>query len=174
MKKLFLIAFCVILLFCLSACSSSSLQQNNNSSQLTQSENVQTLIAALTATDSVDKIQNFEIIHEFDGVGTIISDNNDLKFLEKYTYSHIYPSDKLHGLLLFPNNYIINLKVNGYTNNLYLMKDGSIAMRQMCGDSGVTDVPFEVYKADNQYMLNQERLIELLKKYNGYNEDYIK
>ena len=48
------------------------------------------------------------------------------------------------------------------------MKDGSIAMKQMCGDSEVEEVSYEVYKADDQYMLDEKRLIELLKKYNSY------
>ena len=48
------------------------------------------------------------------------------------------------------------------------MKDGSIAKKEMCGDSEVTDVSYELYRAEEKYMLNEERLIELLKKYNGY------
>lgn len=38
------------------------------------------------------------------------------------------------------------------------------------GDSGVpeSEVPYEIYTADNEYNLTEERLIELLKKYDGY------
>ena len=47
-------------------------------------------------------------------------------------------------------------------------KDFAIQMKQMCGDSEVEEVSYEVYKADDQYMLDEKRLIELLKKYNSY------
>lgn len=170
MKKIFLFALCITLLICLSACNSSPSQQNNNSFEITQAANEIPLIRTLTATDTVDAIKSFEIIHEYNPTPTEITDKNDLKFLEKYTYSHIYPSDKLHELFLFPNNYRIIIKLNASENTLYLMKDGSIVKQQMCGDSGVTDVPFEVYTADNQYMLTHEKLIELLKKYDAYNK----
>ena len=168
MKRIFLFVLCIILLICLSACSSSSSQQNSNLSEITQNSNEGTLIRALTATDTADTIQSFEITHEYNTNPTLITNKDDLKFLEKYTYSHIYPSDKLHELFLFPNNYFITIEVNGFKNKLYLMKDGSIAIKQMCGDSSITDVPYEVYTADDQYMLNQESLIKLLKKYDSY------
>lgn len=167
MKKLFSIILCVTMLVCLAACKTPS-APTNNSSEINQNEYELTLIRALTATDDVSSIQSFEIIHEYSSDGTIISDSTDLKFLEKYTYSHIYPSDKLHELLLFPNTYIINITINDTVNKVYLLKDGSIVKSQMCGDSEVTDIDFDVYTADSQYMLTQERLIELLKKYDGY------
>lgn len=168
MKKYFLLTICVLLLFCLSACNLTQSAQGDNSSEGIQNENEASLIRALTATDDVAAIQSFEIINEYSANTTIISDNNDLNFLKKYYYSHIYPTDELHKLFTFPNNQIINVKVNDYINTLYLMKDGSIAMKQMCGDSEVEEVSYEVYKADDQYMLDEKRLIELLKKYNSY------
>lgn len=168
MKKIFSIIIGVILLFCLSACKSTPSPQSNNLSESNQNEYEPSLIRALSATDDVTAIQSFEITHKYSAKTTIISDNNDLKFLKEYTYSHIYPTDELHELFIFPENAIINLKINDYTSTLYLIKDGSIVMRQMNGDSGVTDVPYKVYKADDQYMLDEQRLIELLKKYNGY------
>lgn len=168
MKKIFLFALYGILLICLSACSPSPSQPNSNSSEFTESDNIRPLMRTLTATDTVDHIQSFEIVHEYSPNATVITDKNDLKFLEKYTYSHIYPSDKLHELFLFPDNCFITIEISGFKSKLYLMKDGSIAIQQMCGDNGVTDIPFEVYTADDQYMLNRERLIELLKKYDGY------
>lgn len=171
MKKIFSLAICVLLLFCLSACKLTQSTQNNDLSKSIQNENKASLIRALTATDDVTAIQSFEIINEYSANPTMISDNNDLNFLKKYYYSHTYPTDELHKLFTFPNNQIINVKVNDYINTLYLMKDGSIAMQQMCGDSEVEEVSYEVYKADNQYMLDEERLIELLKKYNGYAEN---
>ncbi len=171
MKKYFLLTICVLLLFCLSACNLMQSTQSNNSSESVQNENKASLIRALTATDDVTTIQSFEIISEYSANTTIISDNNDLNFLKKYYYSHIYPTDELHKLFTFPNNQIINVKVNDYINTLYLMKDGSIAMKQMCGDSEVEEVSYEVYKADDQYILDEKRLIELLKKYNSYDEN---
>ena len=170
MKKIFLFALCGVLMICLSACGTSTSQQTDVSSEITQNENERTLIRALTANDTVDAIKSFEITHEYSPTPTEITDKNDLKFLEKYTYSHVYPSDKLHELFLFPDNYFITIKANGSESKLYLMKDGNIVKQQMCGDSGVTDVPYEVYTADSQYMLNQENLIDLLKKYDAYNK----
>ncbi len=170
MKKIFLFALCSVSLVCLTACSSFPSQQSNISSKISQTKNQITLIRTLTATDTVDAIQSFEITHEYSPTPTEITDKNDLKFLEKYTYSHIYPSDKLHELFLFPDNYFITIKVSVSESKLYLMKDGSIVKQSMCGDSAVTDIPYEVFTADNQYMLNQKKLIELLKKYDAYNK----
>ena len=60
--------------------------------------------------------------------------------------------------------------VNGFETSMYLLKDGSIVKKEMCGDSGVpeSEVPYELYTANNDSTLTEERLIELLKKYDGY------
>lgn len=167
MKKLLSFAMCIILLFCLSACKTK--QPANDSSTTDTVEQSVSLVRVLTATDDVKNIESFEIVHRY-GDPTEITNKDDLKFLEKYYYSNVYEGE-LHELLTFPKNQRINIKVNGYSNTLYLMDDGSIVISEMKGDSEVKETSFEVYKAESGYMLNSKNLIKLLKKYNAYKTD---
>ncbi len=134
-----------------------------------KAENNGSLLLALTGTNDVTQIKGFEIIHKYGGVTTDITDTNDLIFLKEYTYSHEYPQKELHKLFAFPENQMIKVESDFQKHQtMYLMKDGSIAIQTMSGDSGVTDVSYDVYTADKEYMLNEKALIKLLKKYGGY------
>ena len=154
MKKLFAFTICLAILFCFTACDSAENDSSNS------------LVRALTGTDDLTSITKFEIIHGYGDSVTEITDISDLKFLKQYTYSHPYPSEKLHELFLFPNNLIINYKLDGSDErSMYLMEDGSIVKTVMYGDSEVEETSFEVYTANEKYMLNTERLKSLLIKY---------
>ncbi len=129
------------------------------------------LLPRLIGSSDVALIDNFKITHGYSAIATSITDKSDFKFLEKYTYSHLYPSDQLHKLFLFPENAIIELN-SGNINvwQLYLMKDGSIAVMRQVVNNGVTETKYDVYTADKEYSLDEDALIKLLKKYDGYNE----
>lgn len=163
MKKL-AILICVLLLLSASACKSSDSKQSDDAPK-SNAENSVTLIRALRGTDNISVIKSLSILHEYSANETEITDSSDWAFLEKYTYSHIYPTEELHEVFTFPKTNII--QIDDFAEQLYLMKDGSIVKREMCGDSGVEDVPYEVYKAEEKYMLNEEKLIALLKKYDN-------
>ncbi len=134
-----------------------------------KAENNGSLLLAITGTNDVNQIKGFEIIHKYGGITTDITDTNDLIFLNEYTYSHEYPQKELHKLFTFPENQMIKVESDFQNHQtMYLMKDGSIAIQTMSGDNGVTDISYDVYTADKEYMLNEKALIKLLKKYGGY------
>lgn len=164
MKKFLMCIICLLSILSISSCSTIDLQPNDFSSALSSEKGV-TLIGALRGTDNISSIKSLSIVHEYGADKTEITDSNDWTFLEKYTYSHIYPSEELSVLFSFPGTNIIQIDDVG--EQLYLMKDGSIVKREMCGDSKVEDVPYEVYKAEEKYILNEEKLIALLEKYDN-------
>ncbi len=134
-----------------------------------KAENNGSLLLALTGTNDTNEIRGFEIIHKYGGVTTDITDTNDFAFLKEYTYSHEYPQKELHKLFSFPETQMIKIESNFQNHQtLYLMSDGGIAVQTMSGDNGVTDISYDVYTADKEYMLNEKALIKLLKKYGGY------
>ena len=100
----------------------------------------------------------------------------DWAFLSKYTKSHTLPKEEKHKLFAYPDTHIIHFNIISDEGKevvfvkVYLFNDGSIVKRQMCGDSEVEDVPYEVYKAEEKYLLTEEKLNQLLKKYDGNKE----
>ncbi len=127
------------------------------------------LLLTLTGTNDTSDIKIFQIIHKYGGVTTDITDKDDLAFLDKYIYSHQYPQNELHKLFTFPETQMIKVETDfaDYTT-MYLMDDGSIAIQTMNGDSGVSEISYDVYTADNKDILDEKALIKLLKKYGGY------
>lgn len=164
MKKFITLIICILLLLSASACKTSVSKPSDNSSK-PNTENSISLIRALRGTDNIFIIKSLSIVHEYGADKTEITDSNDWTFLGKYTYSHIYPSEELSVLFTFPGTNIIQIDNSG--EQLYLMKDGSIVKQEMCGDSEVTNRTYEVYQAEEKYMLNEEKLITLLKKYDN-------
>ena len=131
----------------------------------TTTQNEQTLIMALIGDDNTDAIDKIEILSGEYDVPVQISDKNDFAFLTQYYYSHLYPSEKFHELFLFPENSIMNVWINGAQSVMYLTQDGSIVIQEMCGDNGVEERNYEVYTAEDKYVLTEEKLSDLLKKY---------
>lgn len=170
MKKVFVLVMVLGLCFGLCSCKKAEPTQSNNSVESNIYEYKTTLIRNLTATENVGEIESFAINYENSADTVFITDKNDLEFLLNYTYGGRFPTDRLHELYVYPPYCVLTATVNGYETTMYLLKDGSIAKKEMCGDSGIpeSEVPYEIYTADNEYNLTEERLIELLKKYDGY------
>ncbi len=123
------------------------------------------LLLALIGTNDVTKIEAFKITHKYGGATTDITDNTDLEFLKEYTYSHEYPMEDLHNLLIFPKNQLIQVISGNKKQTMYLMDNGSIALQVTIENDGVTETKYDVYTAGSEYMLTEDKLIELLKKY---------
>ncbi len=163
MKKLIALIITFILILCLTACSSLKLKEDNNSVN-SGSEYSEILINA-------NVLNSISIHNVYDEELARISVKEDWAFLSKYTRSHTLTKEETNKLLAYPDTHIIHLNTISdegeevVFGKIYLLKDGSIVKRQMCGDSGVTDVPYDAYKAEEKYMLNEETLIALLKKY---------
>ena len=65
--------------------------------------------------------------------------------------------DKVHEILLYPNNFII-LTVNGKDYRFRLLEDGSLV--------GVTSgIMCKIYQADEKYRITPEKLDRLHSKY---------
>ncbi len=170
MKRILALVMVLGLCFGLCSCKKAEPNQNNTSVASNNQEYKPTLIRNLTATENVGEIESFAINYENSADTVFITDKNDLEFLLNYTYDGRFPTDRLHELYVFPSYCVFTATVNGSKTTMYLLKDGSIAKKEMCGDSGIpeSEVPYEIYTADNEYNLTEERLIELLKKYDGY------
>ncbi len=137
-----------------------------------KAESKGSLLSALTTTDNINEIYTFEIIHKYGGITTDITNNDDLEFLKYYTYSHEYPQKELHKLFVFPENQMIKVESDFQTDQtiqtMYLMNDGSLVIQAVNDDYSDTEVTYDVYTADSKYMLDEQALIKLLKKYGGY------
>ncbi len=122
------------------------------------------LLVKLSGSNDLGKINKFSII-ENNGSIVTITDNEDLKFLKKYTYSHKYPSNQLHNLLVFPSEHKwVNVSVsNGKTFNMYLMEDGSIVLQ--------FENSYDVYTAKKKYRFNEKILDGISKEYAGYEKN---
>lgn len=161
MKKLLLFTICILLALSVSACKNEDLQQNNASSQ----ENARTLIRALTGSDDASNINCLSIIPNNSSEEIQISNSNDWTFLEKYVYSNTITYSEKNSMVDSKKANLI--KYGAFSEQLYLLNDGVIIKEEMCGDSGVKDEErsFEVYKAEDKYMINEQKLLDLLNKY---------
>lgn len=165
MKKVLAFLICALLILSASACGSLEVKEDNNSVN-SGSEYSEILINTnLLSSISIHNVHDEELIR--------IPVKEDWAFLSKYTKSHTLTKEETNKLLVYPDTHIIYLNTISDEGKevvfvkVYLFNDGSIVKRQMCGDSGVTDVPYELYKAEEKYMLNEEKLITLLKKYDN-------
>lgn len=168
MKKVLAFLICALLILSASACGSLEVKEDNNSVN-SGSEYSEILINAnVLCSISIHNVHDEELAR--------ISVKEDWAFLSKYTKSHTLTKEETNKLLVYPDNHIIYLNTISDEGEevvfakIYLLKDGSIVKRQMCGDSGVTDVPYELYKAEEKYLLTEEKLNQLLKKYDGNEE----
>ena len=165
MKKVLAFLICALLILSASACGSLEVKEDNNSVN-SSSEYSEILINySLLSSISIHNVYDEELAR--------IPVKEDWAFLSKYTKSHTLPKEENHKLFAYPDTHIIHFNIISdegeevVFEKIYLLKDGGIVKRQMCGDSGVTDVPYELYKAEEKYMLNEEKLITLLKKYDN-------
>ena len=168
MKKVLAFLICALLILSASACGSLEVKEDNNSVN-SSSEYSEILINAnVLCSISIHNVYDEELVR--------ISVKEDWAFLSKYTKSHTLTKEETNKLLVYPDNHIIYLNTisdegeEEVFGKIYLLKDGGIVQRQMCGDSGVTDVPYELYKAEEKYLLTEEKLNQLLKKYDGNEE----
>lgn len=108
--------------------------------------------------NSMDDIEYCKIID--DGVvPEIIIDEGDFDLFAKYRYKGNCPSDKLHELIVFPTNKLINISVAEKVFALYVMEDGNIGV-QISEEEG-----FKVYQADKKNQITSDKYDKLVKKY---------
>ena len=165
MKKLVVLIFCLLFLLTASACGEEITQNPNDSSLQTGTEEGVNLVRSLTGYDDLSALKGLSIIHKDGTKTTHITDEEDWAFLENYFLAEVVTFAQKENLITTKTNL---LKFGFSEADIYLLNDGSIIKQEMCGDSGVPqeDRRFEIYKAEEKYMLNEEKLITLLKKYN--------
>lgn len=170
MKKAFVLIMVLGLFLGLCSCKKAEPPQNNTSIESKTDEYKPTLICNLTGTENLDDISDFIIGDTYGNEPIEITNKNDLDFIKKYTYAGELPHNEMHELFKYPDTKTASLKANGGEKSFHILSDGRIAIKTMCGDSGVpeTERTYDIYTADNEYKLTEERLIELLKKYDGY------
>lgn len=108
--------------------------------------------------NSIDDIEYCKIIDDGTIPETYIGED-DFKLFAKYRYKSNYPSDKLHELIVFPTNKLINISVAEKVFALYVMEDGNIAVK-ISEEGG-----FKLYHADKQNQITPDKYNKLLKKY---------
>lgn len=175
MKKFLTLTICAFLIMSFSACKTNDLQQNNSSintekndvSSEVNGEYQRTLIRTLTASEDVSNIENLSIVLNNESKEIKITDSKDWDFIGKYVYKNTVSYEQKNNLT---NSQKSNqIKIGSFEQELYLLKDGTIIKQEMCGDSGIKedDRTFEIYEAEEGYMLNEARLFEMLKKYDN-------
>lgn len=168
MKKILVFIICLLLILTTSACEVFDSQPNDSSVQLSGGNELGgNLLWALTGTDDISKIKSLRIYHDNNLLTTAITNSKDWAFLEKYVYCYSVSYEKIKKQLSASQTNLIKVGASGET--IYLLKDGSIIIPEMCGDSGVKteDRDFEIYKADKKYILDEKALDGLLKKYDS-------
>lgn len=164
LTKIFTVLFLIIIIFTFCSCKSSDKTPTTSSTPVT-TKNTRTLLLAITASDDLNNIGGIKIVSSSCTIGSpIISNTSDMAFLQNYTYSHSNTTKKAleQQLLKDKTNYSFEVVTqSGSKYFLYLMNDGSIATKQMCGDSQVSDVSYDFYTADKKDTLSKEK-IELL------------
>lgn len=161
--KILAVLFSVAIVLTLCSCKSKDkIPETSSTSEITETSN--TLLSQLYANNDLNNIKNITISLSTCAVIPPLTDKDDMEFLQKYTYSH-YRTDKREnwdGWLKENSDLSLTVITKSLaTTNLYLMKDGSIAIAQMCGDSEVPEISYDFYMADKEYMLTKEKL-ELL------------
>lgn len=111
--------------------------------------------------NSIDDIDYCKIID--DGpIPEIFIDKEDFNLFAKYRYKGNYPSDKLHELIVFPTNKLINISIDEKMFALYVMEDGNIGVR-ISEEEG-----FKVYQADKENQITSDKYYNLVKKYSKW------
>jgi Ribonuclease G/E len=132
----------------LSGCKSSKVIEDNSSIN-SISEYSEILI-------NTDLLNSISIHDVYDEELVKIPVKEEWAFLSKYTNNGTLPKEENHKLLAYPDTHIIHLNMISDEGDevvyekVYLFNDGSIAKQEMCGDSGVTDKTYDVYKAEEK------------------------
>lgn len=108
--------------------------------------------------NSIDDIDYCKIIDD-GAIPEIFIDQDDFDLFAKYRYKDDYPSDKLHELMVFPTNKLINISVDEKVFGLYVMEDGNIGVR-ISEEEG-----FKIYQADKSNKITPDKYDNLVKKY---------
>lgn len=108
--------------------------------------------------NSIEDAEYCKIIDD-GAIPEIFIGEDDFNLFAKYRYKSDYPSDKLHELMVFPTNKIINISIAGKEFALYLMEDGNIGVQISDGEG------FKLYQADKKNQITPEKYEEIVKKY---------
>lgn len=111
--------------------------------------------------NSIDDIDYCKIIDD-GAIPEIFIDQDDFDLFAKYRYKDDYPSDKLHELMVFPTNKLINISVDEKVFGLYVMEDGNIGVR-ISEEEG-----FKIYQADKSNKITPDKYDNLVKKYSKW------
>ena len=107
---------------------------------------------------STESIEQCMLIDD-GAVSEILLPKEEYNLFAKYRYESDYPSDKLHELMFFPTNKLINISVGGNNYVLYLREDGSIGAK-LSEEAG-----FKLYQADVSNRITPEKFKSLVNKY---------
>ena len=149
MKKLLLSITCFLLTLALCGCGSHALLRDDFAEG--------SLLFDMGA-GSAESIEKCTIIDD-GAVPEILLPKEEYNLFAKYRYKSDYPSDKLHELMVFPTNKLINISVGGNNYVLYLRKDGSIGAK-LSEEAG-----FKLYQADESNRITPEKFKSLVNKY---------
>lgn len=108
--------------------------------------------------NSMHDVEYCKIIDDGD-IPEIFIGEDDFYIFAKYRYKCDYPSDKLHEILVFPTNKLLNISVDDKTFALYLRENGDICVR-ISEQEG-----FKVYETDKNNRITAEKYDRLIKKY---------
>ncbi len=173
MKKLLALFICILLMLSTSACKIFETELDDNSSQDNQLQAVfeseieldSNLLRALRGTNDITEIESLKIIYDNNSKEAVITDIKDWEFLKKYVDVDTVSYSEKEKLIASPKTSL--LVIGRSEGTIYLLNDGRIIIQVMCGDSEVKeeDRNFDIYKAEEKYMLSESKLTELLKKY---------
>ena len=107
---------------------------------------------------SAESIEQCTIIDD-GAVSEILLPKEEYGLFAKYRYESDYPSDKVHELMVFPTNKLINISVGGNNYVLYLRENGSIGAK-LSEEAG-----FKLYQADVSNRITPEKFKSLVNKY---------
>jgi hypothetical protein len=148
-KKFFVFIICFFCFLILCSCG-----ENNQISE----DFVEGSLLFDMGAKSTEDIEYCKIID--DGpIPEIFIDDEEFDLFVKYRYKSDYPFDKLHELLLFPENKRIDICIEGNVFALYLMDDGNIGVQTLKGEA------FKIYYADKNDRITPKKYDVLVNKY---------
>ncbi len=169
--KIFAIFFSVVILLTFCSCKATdkaqlsssipALQENSNT-HIGNIDYNSTLLRRMDATNKIENIESIKILSGSCATGApVLTNKNDFEFLQKYIHSHDRTDKKENWDAWLKENTDFCLEIDTKQQGeyyLYLTKDGSIAVQQMCGDSEVPEITYEIYTADANDVLTKEKL----------------
>ncbi len=107
--------------------------------------------------DSIESIEYCKIIDDGD-IPEIFVGEEDFDLFSKYRYKSDYPTDKLHELMVFPTNKLINISIDGKEFALYIMENGDIGVQ-------ISEDGYKLYEADKNNQITPKKYDKLVSKY---------